>query len=166
MEAARLPKAATTGWLVLLLLTMSGCSRLPEGGPIESAALVQPSASIVIQANPHETADPSACYDITSDPTGVPVTLNDFHEIAADAIVGRYAGTGQAHWNTPDQKRPTQAQLQSTSSVILRPVTVTEDSTIAGNQNPRGLVLRGGSVGCDTMAFTSDESIMLTPGQL
>jgi hypothetical protein len=117
-----------------------------------------------VTAGADAQATPSECLNVHAGSAySEPTSLNDFHTAGVAAIVGKLGSTGDAHWNTPDQSRP--ADVRRTSAVPLRPLTVSGPEIVVGNPNPQRLVLRGGTVGCDTMTFESVESIKLVEGQ-
>jgi hypothetical protein len=152
-------RAAASAVLVILALVPVGCTGTVGATPSTEASSPTPvSASADVRATPGDCLNARARsgYD-------EPTSLNDFHAARAAAIVGKVASIGNAHWNTPDQSRP--ADVRRTSAVPLRPLTVSGPEIVVGNPNPPRLVLRGGTVGCDTMTFESVESIKLVEGQ-
>ena len=154
--------------LVMLLAAMlSGCAalfgRAPAGADPASSPV--PASSADAQTVPTAQASPSDCLNQVSadEGYGTPTTLNDFHNLNAGAVVGKFGSIGQAHWNTPDNARP--ADVHNTSAVPLRPLTAADPQVVAGNPNPSRMVLVGGTVGCDTLSLGSVDSIALVPGQ-
>ena len=152
-------RAAASVALVLLAAVLVGCTRSGAATPsAEVPASPAASASAAAQAT---SAD---CVTSRGDmPYGLPSTLDDFHSRGADAIVGKVASIGKAHWNTPDQSRP--ADVRTTQAIPLRPLAVSGAEAVVGSPNLARLFLRGGTVGCDTMTFEDVESIQLVDGQ-
>jgi hypothetical protein len=145
-------RGSASGTLMVFALILAGC-RGPAATPSPTA-----SASAAAWATPPDcvTMHAGAAY-------GAPMTLNDFRNVGTDAIVGKVAGIGKAHWSTPDQSPP--ADVRTTRAIPLRPLTVSGEEVLVGNPNLSRLFLRGGTVGCDTMTFDDVESIKLDPGQ-
>lgn len=152
-------RAAASAVLVVLALVSIACTRAVGASPsAEASSLASVSASADAQATPSE------CLNVRAGSAyGEPTSLNGFHAAGVAAMVGKLGSIGNAHWNTPDQSRP--ADVRRTSAVPLRPLTVSGPEIVVGNPNPQRLVLRGGTVGCDTMTFESVESIKLVEGQ-
>jgi hypothetical protein len=150
-------RAAAPIALILLAVTLVGCTRAAAPSSAEAPASPTASASAAAQASPD-------CVTSHAGPaTGVPITLNDFHNAGTDAIVGKVASIGKAHWDTPDESTP--ADVRTTSAIPLRPLAVSSGEIVVGNPNLARLFLRGGTVGCNTMTFEDVESIKLDPGQ-
>jgi hypothetical protein len=152
-------RAAASAVLVILALIPVGCTRTVGATPsTDVSSPIPASASADVEVTPSDClhARAGTGYD-------EPTSLNDFHSAGVAAIVGKVARIGDAHWNTPDQSRP--ADVRRTSAIPLRALTVSGPEIVVGNPNPRRLVLRGGTVGCDTITLESVESIKLIEGQ-
>ena len=161
-------RAAVSVALVLLAAALVGCTRsaaatpsasTPSAAPPSAEVTASPTASTLAAAQ----ASPDCVTSHAGPATGVPITLNDFHNAGTDAIVGKVASIGKAHWDTPDQSTP--ADVRTTSAIPLRPLAVSGAEAVVGSPNLARLFLRGGTVGCDTMTFEDVESIKLDPGQ-
>lgn len=153
-------RAAASVVLLILALILVGCTR--SAGATASAG--QTSSPTQVPPSPAARATPGDCLNLRAGPAnGEPRSLNEFHRAGMAAIVGRFGSVGKAHWSTPDQARP--ADVLRTSAIPLRPMTVSGPEIVVGNPNPNRLVLRGGTVGCDTMVFGSVEDIKLVEGQ-
>lgn len=152
-------RAAVSAVLVILALVPVACTR---AGGVTPA--VQASSSALVPTSAETPAAPSGCLNArVGTANGQPTSLNDYHKAGVAAIVGTFGGVGKARWSTPGQSRP--ADVGRTSAIPLRPMAVSEPEIVVGNPDPNRLVLRGGTVGCDTMTFESVESIKLVQGQ-
>lgn len=161
-------RAAGSVALVLLAAALVGCTRsaatpsaaTPSAAPASAEVPASPTASASAAAL---ATSPDCVTSRAGAAYGVPITLNDFHNAGTDAVAGKVASIGKAHWDTPDQSRP--ADVRTTQAIPLRPLTVSGGEVVVGNPNLARLFLRGGTVGCDTMTFEDVESIKLDPGQ-
>ncbi len=152
-------RAAASAVLVILTLASVACTRA-VGATLSADA----SSPAPVAASADVQSTPSECLNVRAGSAyGEPTSLNDFHAAGVAAIVGKLGSIGKGYWNTPTQSRP--ADVRRTSAVPLRPLTVSGPEIVAGNPVPGRLVLRGGTVGCDTMTFESVESIKLVAGQ-
>jgi hypothetical protein len=154
--------------VVLLAAMLSGCVAIgtgPAGANPNATSSPDAVASADAQAVPTAQDAPRDCLNKVSaeEGYGAPTTLNDFYNLNAGAVIGKFGNIGQAHWNTPDSSRP--ADVHSTAAVPVRPLTAADPQVVAGNPNPSRMVLVGGTVGCDTLSLGSVDSIALVAGQ-
>lgn len=152
-------RAAASAGLIILTLVSVACTRA-----VGATSSAEASSAAPASAAPLAQATQGECIDVRAESAyGEPTSLSDFHASGVAAIVGKYGSIGDAYWNTPDRSRP--ADVRRTTAVPLRPLTVSGPEVLVGKPNPDRLVLRGGTVGCDTMTFESVESIKLVEGQ-
>jgi hypothetical protein len=89
-----------------------------------------------------------------------PRTLAAMAGMSPAIVVGTFQGYGTARWNTPGGTRPTSAEFNSTSARLVRPVSVSVQSSVRGAAaSVSHAIVRGGQLGCDVSNF-SDTPIL------
>jgi hypothetical protein len=139
------------GLLAAFLLTASACSIAP------GASSATPAASIAPAAN-------EACHQISIQASQAPQTIGNLRKDAADIVVGLFGGYGQPEWNTPDGHRPSKEEVQQTSALLMRPVSIDVKGQIRGARGAaEHAVVGGGQLGCDSVTYSND--LALAVGQ-
>ncbi len=91
-------------------------------------------------------------------------SIAELHQVGVEAFTGTFLGIGDPAWNTPDRQRPTRDEFQSTSARLYRPLLWKADKDLVGTPDEGSLIIRGGSLGCDSIQFDDDERFGLTQG--
>ena len=134
---------------IIIVLAVAGCSRVSS----TPSAVAAPAAQ--------QTPSPDDCYKIAITSDGGDFSTATLERISTLVTVGVFKSYGSAAWNTPDGVRPTQDTLQSGAPVtILRPLKAMTDAALKGDtQNMVHALVRGGQVGCDSVAYRGDADL-------
>jgi hypothetical protein len=151
---------ASAGILLLAGGLVAGCLP-PVGAATQTADPVpSPSSSSDSSAVASDAAD---CYvERVPEESGRPRSIAELHDVGVVAFLGTFKGEDAARWNTPDGQRPTRDELQRSSAILVRPVTFDVTKSLVGDPDRKTLIIRGGTLGCDDIAFPDNDHLALT----
>jgi hypothetical protein len=101
------------------------------------------------------------CIDIGVVSSQLPRTVENLRNDATDIVVGVFRSYGPTEWNTPDGHRPTSAEVEETSVVIVRSLSIDLVSELRGDgAAAQHAIAAGGSIGCDRVSFSNDMPLL------
>lgn len=139
---------------------------VPSPTDVATTANVPSPTPRAIVASPSQKPGPTpeaSCYDLRIEVDYVPSTLGDVARRSEAVAVATFAGYGQAAWNTPDGKRPSESQLRASDPIIVRRVHLDDVTMLRGDAATVEVAQWvGGQLGCDSITFSEPED--LVPG--
>lgn len=161
-----IPSARDVVRIIAVAVMFSSAACVAPSAATGSGGPAGPVASNAPEAPAGSSPEPSDCFGVrVPEAYGAPTSIDRLRELPIHAIVGTFESVGTTRWNTPDGTRPTRDEFQSTSAILYRPITFGLDQVILGVPDIASIILRGGTLGCDSMTFADDHDLaMLTKG--